>query len=243
MARLLVLMISIGLADSINPSTIAPALYLASGKRPLANVAQFTLGVFGVYLAGGCLIALGPGALIRDGISDVKVAQTVRYTGELIAGVLLLAAAALVWRRRDRMVARGMPGTNPGRRSSALLGGTITAIELPTAFPYFAAIAAVVGSGLGVVRGFILLVIFNVCFVLPLLAILGILVVFGDRAERVLRRWRGVLQRRWPLVLVGLLAVVGAVALVFCATGLASGIHGRIGHFFRGVRTSFHLRP
>ena len=34
-------------------------------------------------------------------------------------------------------------------RSSALLGATITAVELPTAFPYFAAIAAIVGSGLG----------------------------------------------------------------------------------------------
>jgi hypothetical protein len=31
MFRLLVLMVTIGLADSLNPSTIAPALYLAAG--------------------------------------------------------------------------------------------------------------------------------------------------------------------------------------------------------------------
>jgi cytochrome c biogenesis protein CcdA len=241
MLRLLVLMISIGLADSINPSTIAPALYLASGQRPRVNVAQFTLGVFVVYLAGGCLIALGPGELLRDAFSDVSAHQTIRYSGELVAGLLLIGGAVLVWRRRNQMVARGLPGSNPKRRSSALLGGTIMAVELPTAFPYFAAVAAVVGSGLGVFRGFILLVVFNACFVLPLLGILATLLFFGDRADRVLARARAFLERRWPHALVVLLGIVGAVALVFGATGLASGIHGRVGHFFRGVRR--HLRP
>jgi cytochrome c biogenesis protein CcdA len=243
MARLLVLMISIGLADSVNPSTIAPALYLASGQRPRANVMQFTVGVFVAYLAGGCLIALGPGALLRDAISDVKLAQAIRYTGELLAGLLLLGAAVLVWKRRHRMVSRGIPGASRGKRSSALLGGTIIAVELPTAFPYFAAIAAVVGSGLGVFRGFILLVIFNACFVLPLLGILGVLLAFGDRADRVLGRGRRFLERRWPHVLVALLGVVGLLALALGVTGFASGIHGRIGHFFRGVHRSIHLRP
>lgn len=241
MLRLVILMISIGLADSLNPSTIAPALYLASSEHPRRRVAEFTFGVFIVYLAGGCLIALGPGQLLRDAVSDVSALEALRYTGELVAGVLLLGAAWLVWKRRDQMVASGLPGSGPRRRSSAVLGATITAIELPTAFPYFAAIAAVVGSGLGVFRGFILLVIFNVCFILPLLGILATLVFFGDRATRVLALGRAFLERRWPHVLVILLAIVGGVALLFGATGLASGIHGRVGHFFQGVRK--HLRP
>src|ERR1700759_1982119 len=148
MSRLLVLMISIGLADSINPSTIAPALYLATGERARTRVAEFTLAGFVVYLAGGTLIALGLGGLIRHSLPDIDVRHTIRYTGELVAGVLLLAGAALVWHRRHRMVARGLPVPTPRRRSSILLGAGITAVELPTAFPYFAAIAAVVGSSL-----------------------------------------------------------------------------------------------
>ena len=241
MARLLVLMISIGLADSINPSTIAPALYLAAGERPRSRVAEFTLSVFCVYLAGGALIALGPGELIRHALPDIDVVKAVRYTAEIVAGVLLLIGAALMWRRRHRMVERGLPMANPRRSSSILLGATISAVELPTAFPYFAAIAAVVGSGLGPTREFILLLVFNVCFVLPLLGILATLVFAGDRADRVLTRGRDYLERRWPHILCLLIAIVGVVALVFGATGLASGIHGRVGRFFRHVRHRLHL--
>ncbi len=241
MARLLVLMVSIGLADSLNPSTIAPALYLAAGRRAAINVAEFTIAVFVVFLAGGCLIALGPGALLRNLIGDVHVEEEVRYAGEIIAGVLLLIGAAMIWRRRRRMVARGMPGVNPKRRSSALLGAMISAVELPTAFPYFAAIAAVVGSGLGPLRGFALLLVFNLCFVAPLIGIEAVLLFGGEATEQVLGRGRRFLERRWPHMAVILLSVIGLIAVVFGATGLATGIHGNVGRFFRHVRHKFHL--
>jgi cytochrome c biogenesis protein CcdA len=241
MARLLVLMITIGLADSINPTTIAPALYLASHERPRTRVAEFTLAVFVVYLAGGALIALGGGALIRNAVPDIDIRHTVRYVAEVVAGALLIGAAALLWTRRHRMAARGLPAVKPGRRSSLGLGASIMAIELPTAFPYFAAIAAVVGSGLGPVREFVLLVVFNICFVLPLLAILATLLVAGDRAEPALVRGRRFLERRWPHVICGLLLLVGVLAILFGATGLAGGIHGHVGRFFRHMRRRLHL--
>jgi cytochrome c biogenesis protein CcdA len=241
MPRLLVLMISIGLADSLNPSTIAPALYLASAERPRTRVVEFTLSVFLVYLAGGALIALGPGQLIRNLLPDFDVVQTVRYVGEIVAGALLILTAGLIWRRRHRMVARGMPASSPQRKSSLLLGATITALELPTAFPYFAAIAAIVGSGLGPAREFVLLLVFNVCFVLPLIGIVLTLVLARDRADRVLARGRAFLDRRWPHILCLLIGLVGVVAILFGATGLASGIHGRVGRFFRHMRRRLHL--
>ncbi len=64
MLRLIGIMISIGLADSLNPSTIGPALYLAAQPRPRVALAQFTAGVFIVYFLGGALVALGPGQLV-----------------------------------------------------------------------------------------------------------------------------------------------------------------------------------
>ena len=242
MLRLFVLMISIGLADSINPSTIAPALYLAAGRRPMVRVAEFTLAVFVVYLAGGALIALGGGQLVHSVVPDVDVRHTVRYIGELVAGVVLLAAAALMWGRRQRMVARGLPGRDPDRRSSVLLGASITAAELPTAFPYFAAIAAVVGSGLGTIREFTLLVVFNICFVLPLIGIVVTLMFAGDASMQRLARGRRFLERRWPHLLCGLIMLVGLIAIAFGATGLATGLHGRVGRFFRHLRHSLHVK-
>lgn len=240
MLRLTVLMVTIGLADSLNPSTIAPALYLASGERPRTRVAEFTLSVFLVYLAGGVLIGVGAGQLVRSIVPDIDIRETSRYVSELVAGVLLLGAAWMIWRRRHRMAARGFPVSSPNRRSSVMLGASITAVELPTAFPYFAAIAAVVGSGLGPGREFGLLLLFNVCFVLPLIGILLTLVFGGDRAGELLAKGRLFLERRWPHLLCALVALVGAIALFFGATGLAMGIHGGVGHFFRHLRQGVH---
>jgi cytochrome c biogenesis protein CcdA len=240
MLRLLVLMITIGLADSINPSTIAPALYLASGERPRTRVSEFTLAVFVVYLAGGCLIALGPGQLIRHALPDVDVRDTVRYVGEIVAGVLLVVGALVIWARRDQLLARGLPTTKPGRGSSVLLGASITAVELPTAFPYFAAIAAILASGFGPGRQFGLLLVFNICFILPLLGIILTLVVAGHRADRVLARGRQLFERRWPHLLFALILLVGVIAILFGATGLAGGIHGPVGRFFRRVHHALH---
>ncbi len=242
MLRLLGLVVSIGLVDSINPSTIAPALYLATGPNPRRQVAQFTLSVFVVYLAGGALVAIGPGQLLRN-LVDLDVQQTIRHVAEIVAGVVLIVSAAVVWRRRGRLSERGVPQASRRGKSGAWLGATITAVELPTAFPYFAAIAAVAGSGLNVVQQFLLLVIFNVCFVLPLIGIIATLTFAGESSERILATWREFLDRRWPQLLAGLLVLVGAVGILFGATGLAAQGTGRVGHFFRHIRKVLHLHP
>jgi cytochrome c biogenesis protein CcdA len=239
MLRLAGLMITIGLADSINPSTIAPALYLASGRQPRRRVAEFTLAVFFVYLAGGALVALGPGQLLRSVLPHPDFED--RAVAEIVAGAVLVLASMLIWRRRHRLQARGLPAVSPRRKSSMLLGATITVVELPTAFPYFAAIAAILGSDLGPVRQLVLLVLFNVCFVLPLLGILATLTLVPDRADRLLSIGRRFLERRWPHVLAGLILAVGVFALLLGATGLGSVQHGRVGRFFRRFRHLFHM--
>ena len=48
MLRLIGLVISIGIADSLNPTTIAPALYLATAEHARGRLIQFTAGVFAV---------------------------------------------------------------------------------------------------------------------------------------------------------------------------------------------------
>jgi cytochrome c biogenesis protein CcdA len=219
MFRLLGIVISIGLADSLNPSTIAPALLLAGGEEPREHVARFTAGVFLVYFLGGVAIALGPGQLILSLVPHPDRNATAAL--EVAAGVLMLVAGALLWRHRASLRRRELPEASPGSHSSTLLGATITAIELPTAFPYFGAIAAIVGSNSGPVRQVLLLLIFNVCFILPLLGILAVLQFTGDRAQAVLADGRAFLQRYWPMLLATVALLAGGLAITLGATNIA----------------------
>lgn len=234
MLRVLGLVVSIGLADSMNPSTIAPALYLAAGDAPKRNLIQFTVAVFVVCLLGGALIVLGPGEALLSLVPHPNA--TTRYILETLAGVAMLIASAYLWRGRARLGHLHHTGPPKQSRSSALLGATIAAVELPTAFPYFAAIAAIVGSGLSLAQRLLLLVIYNVCFVLPLLVILAIVAVTGDRAKEILGRAREFLERRWPVLLAALALVAGVFVTLLGVTGLTGRGHGAIGRFSRGVR-------
>jgi cytochrome c biogenesis protein CcdA len=238
MLRLAALVISIGLADSLNPSTIAPALYLAAGERARRKVAEFTFGVFAVYFLGGLAIALGPGQLILSLLP--RPDREDRYVLEIVAGVAVLTAAVFLWGYRDRLARRQVPTVKIEGRSSGWLGAAITAVELPTAFPYFAAIAAIVGSGLGIARQAAALVLFNVCFVLPLIGIVATLTFAGERAQQLLAFGRQKLEAHWPAVLAGLALLAGAFVLALGITGLGGLSRGRSGGFFRHLRKLLH---
>jgi cytochrome c biogenesis protein CcdA len=234
MLRLIAVVGSIGLADSLNPSTIFPALYLASGKHARRDVLQFTLAVFAVYLVGGLLIVFGPGQLVLSLLPHPG--RTVAYALELAAGLAMLVVWAYLWKHRERFAKRKLPTSRRAGRSSALLGATIMAVELPTAFPYFAAIAAIVAADINPVKEIVLLVLFNVCFVLPLLGIFATLEVAGPKAKDFLARGRERLEQRWPVVLAVVALLAGLFVTFLGATGLAGLSHGGVGKFFRRIR-------
>lgn len=238
MLRLIGIVISIGLADSLNPTTLAPALVLATGERQSGrhDVSRFLLGVFGVYLLGGLLIALGPGELILDLVP--KPSPRTDQILEVIAGAVLLVGAGLLWRHRASLAEKQLMATDGSkRRPSLILGATITAVELPTAFPYFAAIAAVVGSGQSIIRQILLLVLYNVCFVAPLLGIYATLALAGERAHVYLARARGVLQRHWPLLLAVVALLAGAFTICLGISGMVSHANGGVGRLARRLHT------
>jgi cytochrome c biogenesis protein CcdA len=216
--RLIGLAISIGLADSINPSTVAPALYLATGDQPRRTVAQFTLAVFAVTLAGGLVIALGPGELALALLPHPG--PNVRYIIELVAGGAMLFASALLWRYRRQLAERATPSVDPSGRSSWVLGATITLLELPTAFPYFAVIAAVVGADTAIPNQVVLLALYDLFFIAPLLGILVTLELAGENTARLLARVRTLLEREWPTVLAVVAFVAGLIVLLLGATGI-----------------------
>ena len=218
MFALVVLVVSVGIADSLNPSTLGPALLYAVGRHARRDVAEFTLGVFTMSTAGGLVLLLGPGRLLASRVS--KPSPHTVHLAELVAGTVLLALAGVLWLGRAR-VARRL-GRRPARtgRSAFLLGAGIMAVELPTAFPYFAAVAAIVGSRSGTGTQVLLVLLYNVVFVAPLVALLVIITAAGSRGAELAVSARSLLQRWAPIALPAALALIGLVLLVLGAVGL-----------------------
>ncbi len=237
MLRLFGIVTSIGLADSMNPSTLAPGLYLALGERPRSNLIQFTLAVFAVNFVGGTVIALGPGQVILHLVPHPH--PTARYILETIAGVVMLIAAVVLWIKRKSLRQRALPSPSSEGKSAILLGLTISAVELPTAFPYFAAIAAIVGSGLGPVRQLLALGLYNIAFVLPLILMILLLEFAGEKAKRTIESVRDWLQRHWPTLVAVLALVAGVFVTLLGVTGLALGQHNTVGSLSRRFRRPF----
>ena len=219
MTRLALIVVSIGLADSLNPSTVGPALYLATTRHARRQIAEFAIGIFIVNLIGGALIALGPGQLLLALLPHPSPAA--KHVTEVVVGAAIIVAAATLWSKRRYLGSRSLPGLNRRSGPGFVLGAGISLVELPTAFPYFAAIATIVASGRAVPQQVALLVLFNLTFILPLLGILLVVVVFGRRADRILESASDWLQREWPVLLAALGLVVGTAILAVGAIGLA----------------------
>ena len=218
MLALVALVLSIGIADSVNPSTVAPALYLASRAGAERSLLAFTAGVFAVYTVGGIVLTLGVGqaALAALPRPDHDTVHEI----ELGVGVVLLAVAATLWFARARLARHVERQPKWGERSSFFVGAAIMAVELPTAFPYFGAIAAIVGSNRSLQVQIALIVLFNVAFVAPLLAIAAVLRLAGPRGARALATVRAQLDRRVPMIVAGFVFVLALVVLTIGIVGI-----------------------
>jgi hypothetical protein len=214
---LAILVLSVAAIDSLNPSTIAPAAVLALGERSALRVGLFTAGVFLISTAGGLLLLFVVG---RSFVS--RIAHPSPHTEhllELAVGIALLFVAGVLWVLRDRLRAHLGRAPAVGGRSALLLGAGIMAIELPTAFPYFAAILATLGAVHGAVRETVFIVLYNIVFVAPLLALTVLVAVTGSRYRDRIARVSTLIATYGPDLLPAGVAVIGGALVVV-------GIHG-----------------
>jgi len=208
----------IGLADSINPATIALAVLVAAGERPRSRLLAFTLGTGLTYFAGGLILTLGPAALLKTLAQHRPDTRT--YIAAIVVGVVALGVAAWVWRQSSETVTKRLP-TNLGTRGAFGLGAGMTLVDLPTALPYFAAIALIVAASLSVAAKVTLLAAFNVAYIAPLLAMTAAVALLGPRAAPVLVRVREWVEQWGNKVLAGITAVSGIYLIVYGTLGLA----------------------
>jgi hypothetical protein len=218
MLAVAILVASLGIVDSLNPVTILVAVYLGSTREARRPLTGFVIGVFSVYLVGGLVLVLGSGE--RSDMALAGVDTPWADFVALAAGATAMIVASLLWVRRRRWGHPRLPdrALHPG--STLALGAAMTAVDLPTAFPYFGAIGVIVGSGVSLVAELLLLVMFNVLYVLPPVLVLAAHVVFGGRCESALSPARGAIERYAAPLLAAATLAVGCVLFVRGASGL-----------------------
>jgi cytochrome c biogenesis protein CcdA len=221
MKGLLAVVLSVALVDSLNPSTVGPAVYLATRKHAARSLLGFTLGVLAVNVSAGLVLTLGPGQAILAAIPNV--AEHTKHLIEVCLGLAALALACLLWPIRHRIVHQLIPKKTLGHGSSLALGAGIALANLPTAFPYFAVIAVIIGSGSNLATQATLIVLFNLVVIAPLLAILAISIRPGKHGNNVLGYMRMKLDQ-WSPTLIPLVVLIFAVALLLLGgIGLLTG--------------------
>jgi cytochrome c biogenesis protein CcdA len=203
-------LLALALVDSINPSAIVVTLYLLSRDRVPAQVLVYVAAIFVTYLALGLTMMLGFDALL----------PSLRTAGSGRLGLVVQGDngfAMLLYAIRAPTTGKSSSRIEP-RASTyaalAFLGVTVTTMELPTAVPYFGAIALLTTADLPLSRWLPLLVLYNLIFVLPPLMLLAGHVIFGSRLDARYAALRERLQAGARETMLWILGLVGGGLLV-----------------------------
>jgi len=217
MIGLMLVVVSVGLLDSINPSTGVPALWLASARSTVA-LSFYTLAVFITYLAGGLVLLLGPGRMLISSLHHIggPLEHGLQATG----GILALSFAIVVWRSRNEASRPPKLRRIHGRASAFALGAGIMLVELPTAFMYFGAISAILAAHPGVPAEIALLTVYNLMFVAPLLALVSIRRGAPEWTDSWIEAAQRQVRRAGQVVLSGLAGAAGTALVAIGFAGL-----------------------
>src|SRR3954470_3393069 len=102
MTEMLVPIFVFGLADSLNPATIAVSVVLATGRRPVPRLLLYTLGTGVTYFLGGLLLVVGPAGLLHALLH--RKPTTAGHIGEIAIGAVGILAAIWIWTRKPASV-------------------------------------------------------------------------------------------------------------------------------------------
>jgi len=212
-AGLFLALLALALLDSLNPVTIAGAVFLLLTPRPVPRTLSFVAGACLAYLAGGVLLYLGLGAVFERVLDYLS--------GTWVHALLVVAGAAMVavgvWMRRS-------PPRDGARRAfknlhpavTFAIGANVTASDLPTAFPLIVAVERMTQAGLGLPGALVALALYVLVYALPMLLLLagyvalrGGAAAFLRGAEKVMERWSRPVTI-WSLCVIGALLVLNS---------------------------------
>lgn len=196
----------LALLDCINPSALLVTLYLLTGERPAPKVFTYTAGVFASYLALGILLMLGLDAAIDRWSEHFWSPTAFAIQGVIGASMLVYSFAADPKPKNNRL--QRLSGAT-GFAALFALGVLITVTEFSTAIPYFGAVGLLTYMNLPFIQWLLLLVAYNVVFVLPPYLLLGLHTLFSRRLAGRFTSWQEKLKRAGRETALWIIGIVG----------------------------------
>jgi cytochrome c biogenesis protein CcdA len=200
-------LIGLALLDSINPSAIAVTVFLMAQPRFAACAAVYIGAVFATYLGLGLAILLGLDAAwaFLDGTRTGWILQ-------VLMGAVLLGYAVLA---SEPKVATEVPveGRGLSLPAVAMLGASVTIAEFTTAMPYLGAIALLADATPSFATKLVLLLSYNLVFVLPPILLAVAYLALGERVRPLFERWGEKLRAGAHTMVLWLMGAAGFLLL------------------------------
>ena len=219
MNELLAVLTPLALVDALGalPPTLAVLAYLLGRPRPYGASLAFLFGLFIPYYLIGVLAAFGLGEFI-DAVADrierwVKDPDTLDIALGMVIGVVLIG---LGWKIRRP----GRPPPEEDERgeislmTASVFGFVMTALALPSALPYFAAVDQVLRADPDAMGKALAILYYNLIFFAPFLAIVLLRALFPRQAATMLEALGRFIDSWGRKIFVALLMVIGAILVV-----------------------------
>jgi len=169
--HLMLVLIPILIVDAVNPILLGATVYCLGCKKPLLTAGAALLSFLLTYFLAGLVIGI-----FFEILTDyLHMPPLMDYILELIVAVLLFYFAWKHYRSEDVHPEEKLKTTKNLELPAAIaLGFHINIIGLPFAIPYLAAIDQILKADLSVVTIVLVLLVYNVLYILPYAALLVI---------------------------------------------------------------------
>lgn len=208
---------ALALVDSINPVELAAGIFLFTTKKPIARFLPYTIGIFFFHLIVGFIFYYGFHFILDLHIFDSHIFDRII---ELIGGIVLICLGILM-KKKNKIKTQAIASPSP--LSTFLLGIGITASAIPTSAAYYSALGIIANDKLGFDSLGLLLLMYNLIFVLPLFILLAIYLIFQDKSQAIFEKVRNFIALhlnkilRVIVILIGLYLIVDFSLYVFHA--------------------------
>ncbi|MBI4176098.1 MAG: GAP family protein [Candidatus Aenigmarchaeota archaeon] len=221
------IIVGFALLDSINPCVIGVLLLLITmllkakqRRKVLINGAAYSIGVYATYLIGG-LTLLGIFNAVRGIVQVSQGFYLVIGAFIIIAGFFEIkdyfwygrGFSLAIPARFVKTIEKRAQGTHSGIGTAIIFGAIVTLIELPcTGAPYLAVLTLMSQSGMAFYSALLLLLLYNLIFILPLIII--IYIAYTGVGTKKMEGWRQE-HRGLMRLLIGLSLVAVGIWAVF----------------------------